>query len=185
MACKTAKLAVCLALGLMWAPAARAQTPLAPGAAAAPPKPAAEHTPAAANPVKEPPLGFDPDEIRGAETTSAAEGLSGAWAMMVKAFVGLAAVLMLIYLFVGKGLQKLAQRQSIGRSMRVIDRVGLDPKKTLYLVDVDGVRTLVGISETSMSMMVMPEPMGDTRGPSPFSPPAAADGGAAPPKGEA
>jgi flagellar biogenesis protein FliO len=167
-----------LGVFLVCSPGLHAQ-PQPPPAAAAPAAPAAPSAPAPAS-KEEPPLGFEPEELKGVEG-GAADGLAGAWAMMVKAMVGLAAVLLLIYLVLGKGLARLSQKQNVSRAMRVVDRLGLDPKKTLYLVDVDGVRTLVGISETAMSMMVLPEPPPAQGQPDPAS----STGAQAFPKGDA
>jgi flagellar biogenesis protein FliO len=75
---------------------------------------------------------------------------------MVKTVVGLCAVLMLVYLVVGKGFSRLAHRQGLGQNLRVVDRVGLDSRRTLYLVDADGHRALVAASEHAISMLVLP-----------------------------
>ncbi|MEW5853701.1 MAG: flagellar biosynthetic protein FliO [Myxococcota bacterium] len=119
-------------------------TPATPAAAPAPTRPA-----------KEPPLGFEPEDLRGIGG-SAADGLAGAWAIIVKSLVALCAVLMVIYLVLGKGLARMAGKMSAARTMRVVDRLGLDARRTLYLVEVDGVRALVGTGENQMSMMVLP-----------------------------
>ena len=149
-----------LLLGLVLGTAAvgaAAQPGASSAASAATTTPVPAMPPQPAPVTAEPKLGFDPEDLGGAPAGgSSADGLSGVWAIMVKATVGLAAVLMLVYLTVGKGLGKLAMRQGTGRSMRVVDRVGLDPKKTLFLVDVEGVRTLVGVTDNAMAIMVLP-----------------------------
>ena len=106
--------------------------------------------------VDEEPLRIEPRELKGG---SVADGVSEAWAMMVKALVALAAVVMLAYLILGKGLGKLAARQSMGKSIQVVDRVGLDPRRTVYLLDVEGVRTLVVSGENAIAVTVLPKPV--------------------------
>lgn len=149
-------------LALLTCGTARAQHPApasapapAPAAPAAAPAPEAPPVP----PPGEPVVTMDPGALDRAtrDGSSAADGVADAWAMMVKSMVALAGVLLLVYLIVGKGLGKLAQKQGQGRALRVVDRVGLDPRKTLYLVEVDGVRTLVAATDHAVSMLVLPD----------------------------
>jgi len=112
-------------------------------------------SPAAPTPaVEEPRLGFDDVDMGG---SSASEGVAGAWAVMIKGTVALAAVLLFIYLVLGKGLAKLNQKTGANRRIHILDRVGLDHRRTLYLVEIDGVRTVVGAGEGGMSIAVIPD----------------------------
>jgi flagellar biogenesis protein FliO len=146
------------ALAVAWAPAvALGQGPGSQPAAVASGEGAVAAQPASQSVTGEKPLGFEPEELQGG---SVAAGVSEAWAMMVKALVALAAVVVLAYLVLAKGLGKLAARQSLGKAIQIVDRVGLDPRRTLYLVDVEGVRALVAAGEHAMSITVLPRPGG-------------------------
>lgn len=113
--------------------------------------------PATTPPVEEEPrLGFDAADMQ-RPSMGAAEELSGIWAVMVKTVVALAAVLLLAYLLLGKGLARFAQRQTEGRSLRVVERVALDNRKSLYLVEVDGARALVAMTDNAVGMMTIPD----------------------------
>lgn len=125
-----------------------APTPEAPAPAPAAPAPAAPAR------TEEPRLGFDESDL---QRSSPAEAVAGAWAMMVKAVVALAAVLFLAYVILGKGLAKFGQKAGGAKRIHVVDRVGIDAKRTLYLVEVDGVRTLVGAGEGGMTIAVIPD----------------------------
>jgi flagellar biogenesis protein FliO len=144
-------------VALLAAGSARAQ---APAASAGTPPAVSAGTPgeaaAAPPPAPEPRLGFEPEDFQASD--SAAESLSGVWALVVKTSVGLAAVLLVIYLVLGKGLPRLGGFQQTGRALRIVDRIGLESRKTLYLVEVDGQRALVGTTDTNITLMMMPEP---------------------------
>lgn len=149
----------CLLLAPLLAGAANAPDtagvphPAAPTAEARGEPPGTTTTP----PDKPEPPPVDTEQVSKA-THSVADSLASAWAMMVKMLLGLAAVLILVYLLLGKGLAKYVARNTTGRAIKVVDRVGLDPRRALYLVEVDGVRTLVGTGENAITMVVLPSP---------------------------
>jgi flagellar protein FliO/FliZ len=59
----------------------------------------------------------------------------------------LAVVVGIAYLTLHKGLGKLVARQNLGRRIKVVERVSLDPKRTLFLVELDGKQMLLGAGE--------------------------------------
>jgi flagellar protein FliO/FliZ len=130
------------------APAAASPTAASPAAAspavdapadavaesAAAPEPAS--APAAAKPPP-PPL-FDPDE------TSASLTATEVVAPMVKTVVALSIVLLLAWLTLHKGMGRLVERAQAGKRLRVVERVALDARRSLFLVEVDGKTLVVG-----------------------------------------
>ncbi len=40
-----------------------------------------------------------------------------------------------------------------GRRMRVVERLGLEPKRSIYLIEVDGRSLLIGVSEGSVRLL--------------------------------
>lgn len=69
----------------------------------------------------------------------------------LRMIVVLVGVLLLAYLLLHKGLGKLSSKLSHGRLIKVIDRVGLEPKKTLYVVEVADHHYLIGASDSGIS----------------------------------
>ncbi len=113
-------------------PPALATTPTTTTTTAPPPAPAP------------PPPALDPVDIPPAFGAQDAGGFL--WSF-VKSMLMLAAVLALIYLVLHKGLGRLVQRTQMGRRMRVVERIALDQRRALYLVEVDGQEVLLAGSE--------------------------------------
>ncbi|MBI1946049.1 MAG: FliO/MopB family protein [Deltaproteobacteria bacterium] len=66
---------------------------------------------------------------------------------LFKTMLMLAVVVGIAYLTLHKGLGKLVARQNLGRRIKVVERVSLDPKRTLFLVELDGKQMLLGAGE--------------------------------------
>lgn len=75
------------------------------------------------------------------------EGLGDLVGTFARTMLMLLAVLALVYLTLHKGLGKLTERSQIGKRMRVVERVGLDARRGLYIVEVDGRELLIGTGE--------------------------------------
>jgi flagellar biogenesis protein FliO len=56
----------------------------------------------------------------------------------------LGVVVALIYLTLHKGVGKLVQKSQQGKRVRVVERVSLDQKRAIYLVEVDGREVVLG-----------------------------------------
>jgi hypothetical protein len=56
----------------------------------------------------------------------------------------LGVVLLFIWLTLHKGMGKLVQRAQAGKRVKVVERVALDARRSLYLVEVDGQSMLIG-----------------------------------------
>ncbi len=65
-------------------------------------------------------------------------GLSDMLGPFIKSMLMLAVVVGLAYLTLHKGLGKLMVRAQAGKRIKVIERVSLDQRRSLYLVDIDG-----------------------------------------------
>lgn len=66
---------------------------------------------------------------------------------LVKTMLMLGVVLLFAYLTLHKGLGKLVERQNVGRRVKVVERVALDQRRSLFLVDVDGKQMLLAAGE--------------------------------------
>ena len=53
-------------------------------------------------------------------------------------------VLLLVWLTLAKGMGKLVEKAQAGKRVRVIERISLDARRSLFLVDVDGKQILIG-----------------------------------------
>jgi flagellar biogenesis protein FliO len=123
---------------------ARAPVAASPSAAApvdgdggSPPSPAIEG--GDVEPTKPPPPPpFDLDETAPALTAS------DVVQPMLKTVVALSIVLLLAWLTLHKGMGRLVERAQAGKRMRVVERVALDARRSLFLVEVDGVTLVVG-----------------------------------------
>lgn len=78
-------------------------------------------------------------------------GLSDLIGPMLKTFLMLGVVLAIAYLSLHKGLGKLVEKQNAGRRVKVVERVGLDQKRSLYIVEVDGQQMLLGGSDQGLA----------------------------------
>ncbi len=74
-------------------------------------------------------------------------GLGELLGALFKTMLMLAVVVAVAYLTLHKGLGKLMARQNLGRRIKVVERVSLDPKRALFLVELDGKQMLLGAGE--------------------------------------
>lgn len=100
-----------------------------------------------------PPPPLDPVERPPAFTTGDAG--SFLWSF-VKSMLMLGLVLALIYLVLHKGLGRLMQRTQMGKRMRVVERIALDQRRALYLIEVDGQEVLLAGSDAAMVAVELP-----------------------------
>jgi flagellar protein FliO/FliZ len=82
-----------------------------------------------------------------AKDLPAPSGIGDLVGQLLKMVLMLGVVVALAYLTLSKGLGKLVERQSLGKRVKVVERVALDQKRSLYLVDVDGKQMLLGASD--------------------------------------
>jgi flagellar protein FliO/FliZ len=66
---------------------------------------------------------------------------------LIKTMLMLGVVLLVVYLTLHKGLGKLVEKQQTGKRMRVVERVALDQKRSLFVVEVDGQQILLAAGE--------------------------------------
>lgn len=78
------------------------------------------------------------------------EGMGDLLGSFARTTLMLLVVLALVYLTLHKGVGKLVQRNQSGKRMKVVERVGLDPRRALYIIDVDGREMLIGTGEGGM-----------------------------------
>lgn len=81
------------------------------------------------------------------------DSMGVAMSAFLRMIVVLAGVLLLAYLLLHKGLGKLNAKLSHGRLIRVVDRVGLEPKKILYVVEVADHHYLIGSSDAGLAYL--------------------------------
>jgi flagellar protein FliO/FliZ len=89
-----------------------------------------------------PPLPEPPREL-----PSPSLGMGDLLGQLVKMILMLGVVVGLAYLTLNKGLGKLVERQNLGKRVKVVERVALDAKRSLFLVDLDGKQMLLGAGE--------------------------------------
>jgi|GEM_PF-1981216 len=70
-----------------------------------------------------------------------------------KSMFMLIVVLAIAYLSLHKGLGKLMQRTQDGKRMKIVERVSLDQRRTLFLVNIDGREMLIGGGEGGVQML--------------------------------
>jgi flagellar biogenesis protein FliO len=75
---------------------------------------------------------------------------------ILETLAALAVIALGAWALVRFGSLKLARGKE-GSRMRVIERLPLEPKRTLYLVELDGMELLVGVSEGAMGFMAKGE----------------------------
>ena len=75
--------------------------------------------------------------------------------MLVRTAVVLVVVVLLAYLILNKGLTRLAKLTGSGqqRTMAIIERMPLGPKHSLFIVEVQGRRLVVGTAEHAISLL--------------------------------
>lgn len=98
--------------------------------------------------------GGEPPPLDEGLPPAAASGMGELIATFVKTMLVLSGVLALVYLTLHKGLGKLVARAQVGKRLRVVERVGLDPRRALYLVEVDGKELLLGASEGGIARLL-------------------------------
>lgn len=119
---------------------------VAPDSADAPP-PAAPLAAEAPAPARKPP----PPDIDTLPPPSI--GMGELLGPLLKTMLMLAIVVGIVYLTLNKGLGKLVARQNLGRRVKVLERVGLDPKRALFLVEIDGRQMLLGAGEGGVVLL--------------------------------
>jgi len=62
----------------------------------------------------------------------------------VRGMLMLCVVLFIAWLTLSKGLGKLVEKASAGKRMKVVERVALDARRTLFLVEIDGKQLIFG-----------------------------------------
>lgn len=122
--------------------------------AEAPPSEQAPSPASSVAPSPEPPP-LDAVEVPPAFDTQDAGGFL--WSF-IKSMLMLGVVLALIYLVLHKGLGRLVQRTQMGRRMRVVERIALDQRRALYLVEVDGQEVLLAASDGSVTQVEVRRP---------------------------
>jgi flagellar protein FliO/FliZ len=147
-----------LGAALVFSPAAsRAQAPSTPAPQAAP-APAAPEAPARAAPSAEPPW-EDPTLEKPAEAGEEQESLG--WTLF-RTLMLLGAVVAAIYLTLNVGLRRLMglQGASLGRQplMSVVERLTLDPKRSLFVVKAADEYLLVGGGEGGLQLLSKLDP---------------------------
>lgn len=119
-----------------------APTPSSAQKAAAHTVPASPDTPPSDVLADDPILAHQPEG-----TVPPPEGLGDLLGTFARTMLMLLAVLALVYLTLHKGLGKLTERSQAGKRMRVVERVGLDARRGLYIVEIDGREMLIGTGE--------------------------------------
>ncbi|MFH1810900.1 MAG: flagellar biosynthetic protein FliO [Pseudomonadota bacterium] len=105
----------------------------------------AQEPPFLEGPAAAPATGEAPDERddpRGSTVTA-----------LVRMVLVLAGIILLAYLILHKGMGSLSAKLAQGRLVHVVDRVGLEPKKTLYVVEIAGRYYLIGTSDHGVSCL--------------------------------
>jgi len=62
----------------------------------------------------------------------------------VKTMLMLCVVLLLVWLTLSKGMGKLVEKAQAGKRVKVIERVSLDARRSLFLVEIDGKHVVIG-----------------------------------------
>jgi flagellar protein FliO/FliZ len=73
--------------------------------------------------------------------------------MLLETMLALGVVCGLAYLVFRFALPRLSTARSANSMVRVVDRVGLDPRKSLYVVEVAGRWLLIGASEAGVHLV--------------------------------
>lgn len=95
---------------------------------------------------------------------------------LAKTMLMLCVVLAIVYLTLYKGLGKLVEKQNAGKRVKVVERVTLDQKRALFLVEIDGKQMLLAAGEGGVVLLKdVDAATGEVRAPAP--PPGASGGG--------
>lgn len=62
----------------------------------------------------------------------------------IKTMLMLGVVLMLVWLTLSKGMGKLVEKAQSGKRVKVLERIALDARRSLFLIDVDGKQIVIG-----------------------------------------
>ena len=76
-----------------------------------------------------------------------------AFLAFIKTILMLLVVLAFAYILLGKGLPKLMSRTTQGHRMRIIERLPLDQKRSVFLVKVDDTTYLLGGSDQNLQLI--------------------------------
>jgi len=98
-------------------------------------------------------LNYAPAILAQVENGGVADPATNAFWSLLRIIFALLCVVALIYLVLHRGLGKWLQKSQGGKQILVKERVALDAKRSLYLVDVEGRRFLLGGSENSVSLI--------------------------------
>ncbi len=100
-------------------------------------------------PVATPPVPAPPpiDEELMRELPPPALGMGELIGPLAKTLLMLCVVLFIVYLTLHKGLGKLVERQNAGKRVKVVERVVLDQKRSLFLIELDGKQMLLAAGE--------------------------------------
>ena len=101
----------------------------------------AANTATAATTAPEPP----PPDLK--DLPSAGMGTGELVGSLLKMVLMLGVVVALAYLTLHKGLGKLVERQNAGKRVKVVERISLDAKRSLFLVELDGKQMLLAAGE--------------------------------------
>lgn len=118
--------------------------------------PAATSDPAVAPPAAEPPLEVPPFGDSPGFNASSAPGIGDFVWSFVRSMLMLGVVLALVYLVLHKGVGKLVSRTQTGRRMKVVDRIVLEQRRTLFIVDVDGEEMLLAATDGGVTRLDRP-----------------------------
>ena len=72
---------------------------------------------------------------------------------LAKTMLMLCVVLLIVYLTLHKGLGKLVERQNVGKRVKVVERVVLDQKRSLFLIELDGKQLLLAAGEGGILLL--------------------------------
>jgi flagellar protein FliO/FliZ len=72
---------------------------------------------------------------------------------MVRMVLVLCGIVLLAYLLLHKGMGSLSAKLAQGRLVRVVDRIGLEPRKSLYVVEIAGHYYLIGTTDHGVSCL--------------------------------
>jgi len=85
-----------------------------------------------------------PPEYLDGEPTGPITTMGDVIVTFLKAMAALGAVLALAWLTLGKGIPKLVEKAQAGKRVKVVERIALDARRSLFLVDIDGRLVVLG-----------------------------------------
>ena len=87
------------------------------------------------------------------DPTGVAGALDGLIWPFIKTMLMLCLVLGLVYLTLNKGLGKLIAKSQAGKRIKVVERVNLDQRRALFMVEVDGKEILLAAGDGGVSRL--------------------------------